>query len=71
MSMSILIAVVMIAIFVLAVVAAVIGLVLVAVHRHRDHRTAQQRWEDEHGDEDTTSAKTPPGPQNMWFGTGR
>ena len=38
------------------------------VTRHRDHRTAQERWADEHGDQDPDKPKIYGGPS--WTGPG-
>jgi hypothetical protein len=38
------------------------------VSRHRDHRTAQERWADDHGDEDPDKVKLHGGPS--WTGPG-
>lgn len=38
------------------------------VSRHRDHRTAEERWADEHGDEDPNKVKLYGGPG--WTGPG-
>ena len=50
----------------------VLGIVWLAiagvVSRHRDHRTAQERWADDHGDEDPDKLKLHGGPS--WTGAG-
>lgn len=51
-----------IAVFVLAVGVVVTLLVRGAVSRHRDRRTPEQRWADEHGDEDPDKVKLWGGP---------
>ena len=38
------------------------------IARHHDHRTPQERWEDEHGDEDPNVPKIYGGPS--WTGPG-
>ena len=52
----------LIVLFVLAV--GVVGTLLVrgAVSRHRDRRTPEERWADEHGDEDPDKVKLWGGP---------
>ena len=39
-----------------------------AVSRHRDHRTVEERWADDHGDEDPDTVKLYGGPS--WTGPG-
>ena len=50
-------------------IGAIVALVVWSfVARHRDHRSAQERWEDEHGDEDPRVPKLYGGPS--WTGPG-
>ncbi|GAA4729070.1 hypothetical protein GCM10025782_29850 [Pedococcus ginsenosidimutans] len=54
--------------FAIGVVAIVWLAVAGVVSRHRDHRTAEERWADEHGDEDPKKVKLRGGPS--WMGPG-
>lgn len=61
-----------IASFFIAIFVVAMGLVLTlairgAISRHRDKRTPEERWADEHGDEDPNKPKLWGGPS--WTGT--
>jgi hypothetical protein len=61
--------VLLVGVFVLGALAVLAGLAYGVARRLRDHRTAEERWADEHGADDDGSL-TPNGPQTLWFGTG-
>ena len=66
--MDMVIFVVLFGCFVLGVGAVVALVVWGIVTRHRDHRSAQERWDDEHGNEHPRAPKLYGGPS--WTGPG-